>query len=228
VDRSKNVGAGAAFVMAFCYLFGFALLLTAMNPGDTEGWSQLDRLAFLLERESLFQLWNLVIYVLFGLLLVALTTVLHRLLDRPDSIWMSIATPFGFIWAGLVIASGMIANVGLTTVAELYTNKPDEAASLWSALGVVQSGLGGGVEVVGGVWVLLISLWSLRSGIGLPKWLNVVGLLVGAAGMLTIVPQLSGLGAVFGLAQIIWFLALGVVLFRVRTSPATNISDARS
>ena len=24
-----------------------------------------------------------------------------------------VATPFGFIWAGLVIASGMVANVGL-------------------------------------------------------------------------------------------------------------------
>jgi hypothetical protein len=46
-----TVGGCAAIVLACCYLFGFALLLTAMNPGDTEGCSQLDRLAFLLERD---------------------------------------------------------------------------------------------------------------------------------------------------------------------------------
>jgi hypothetical protein len=210
-----KIGAIAAFILAVCYLFGFTLLLTAMNPGDTEGWSQLDRLAFLLNREALFQLWNLIIYVVFGIVLVALTTLLHRLLDRPASSWMSIASPFGFIWAGLVIASGMIASVGLTTVAEMYTSQPEQAASLWSTLGVVQNGLGGGVEVVGGVWVLLISLWSLRSGIGLPKWLNAIGLVVGTAGTLTIVPALSMLGAVFGLVQIVWFLGLGAVLWPI-------------
>jgi hypothetical protein len=163
----------------------------------------------------LFQVWNLVIYVVFGIALVVLTTVLHRVLDRPGSIWMSIASPFGFIWAGLVIASGMIASVGLTAVAEGYASNPEQAAQLWSTLGVIQNGLGGGVEVVGGVWVLLISLWSLRRRIGLPAWLNAIGLIVGTAGSLTIVPALSGLGAIFGLTQIVWFLGLGFVLWRL-------------
>jgi len=35
-----------------------------------------------------------------------------------------------------------------------------------------------------------------------------------AAGTLTVVPTLSGPGAVFNLAQIVWFLALGMVLLR--------------
>jgi hypothetical protein len=115
----------------------------------------------------------------------------------------------------LVIASGMIASVGLTAVEKIHENQPQEAASLWSTLGVGQNGLGGGVEVVGGVWVLLISLWSWRSGIMMPTWLNVIGLIVGSAGILTLVPSLSSLGAVFGLTQIVWFIGLGAVLLQI-------------
>jgi len=212
-------GALSALVLALCYLFGFALLLTVMNPGNTQDMSQLERLSFLLERRGLFQLWNLVIYVVFGVVLVVLTTVLHRTLDRRDSIWMSVATPFGFIWAGLVIASGMIASVGLEAVAERYATDPEGAAQLWSVLGVVQNGLGGGVEVVGGLWVLLLSLWSIRTGTAFPKWLDGIGLIVGTAGILTLVPVFSGLGAVFGLTQIVWFLALAWVLVRIEGAP---------
>jgi hypothetical protein len=44
--------------------------------------------------------------------------------------------------------------------------------------------------------------------------LNFWGLVVGVSGLLTVVPGLDGLGAVFGLTQIFWFLALGLVLLR--------------
>ncbi|MEE4637935.1 MAG: hypothetical protein V2J42_04285, partial [Wenzhouxiangella sp.] len=116
----KRIAATAAFIQAACYLFGFLLLATTMNPGSTEGWTAVNRLEFVLERATLFQIWNIVIYVVFGISLVALTTALHRLLDLPDRPWMAIASPFGYIWAGLVIASGMIASVGLTAVEKIH------------------------------------------------------------------------------------------------------------
>jgi len=210
----RGIAATAAFVQAACYVFGFLLLLTSMNPGNTEGWTELDRLTFILDRAALFQLWNLVIYVVFGVALVALTSALHRLLDSPDTPWMSIATPFGFIWAGLVIASGMMASVGLTYAAELHAASPEQAADLWSTLLVVQNGLGGGVEVVGGVWVLLLSLWSLRARRLLPRPLNGLGVFVGLSGLATVIPSWADLGAVFGLSQIVWFIGLGVVMLR--------------
>ncbi|MEO0423280.1 MAG: DUF4386 family protein, partial [Pseudomonadota bacterium] len=203
----------AAMVQAVCYVVGFVMLATVMNPGDVDGWSARQKLEFILERETLFQLWNIVIYVVFGVALVALAATLHRLLAVPDTLLMSIATPFGFIWAGLVIASGMVANVGVAAVSRAYANgAADEAVSLWSAVGVVQDGLGGGVEVVGGLWVLLVSAAALRAGILLPSWVNWLGLIVGLAGIATIVPSLGGLGAVFGLTQILWFLGVGAVL----------------
>jgi prepilin signal peptidase PulO-like enzyme (type II secretory pathway) len=86
---------------------------------------------------------------------------------------------------------------------------------VWTAIGAIQDGLGGGVEIVGGVWVLLISIASLRSS-ALPDALSYLGSIVGAAGILTVVPSLAELGAVFGLGQIIWFAWLGIIMLRTR------------
>ncbi len=76
------------------------------------------------------------------------------------------------------------------------------------------SGLGNGNgEILGGLWVLLVSIAALRAG-GLPRGLNILGLLVGAVGILSIIPGLTGLTGIFGLSQIIWFVWLGIVLLR--------------
>ncbi|MEM8547042.1 MAG: hypothetical protein AAGF46_02645 [Pseudomonadota bacterium] len=53
----------------------------------------------------------------------------------------------------------------------------------------------------------------------MPRWLNGLGLVVGIAGVATIVPALTALGAVFGLTQIVWFIGVGVV--PLRTPQAT-------
>ncbi len=209
-----RIGAYSALVQALCYLFGFVLLLTAMNPAGLGLETPLEKLEFLLEREAVFQLWNFVIYIVFGVALVVLAVVLHRLIDRPCTFGMSVATPFALIWAGLVLASGLIAMTGLPAAGELLASDAAAAEQLWSTLGVVQSALGGGIEFVGGLWVLMVSVLALRQSKLLPRALNLWGLVVGASGLLTVVPGLGDLGAVFGLTQIVWFLAIGIVLLR--------------
>ena len=74
-------------------------------------------------------------------------------------------------------------------------------------------------EILGGPLTLLVSLAALRTG-GLPKGLNILGVLVGAIGIITIIPALNTLVAVFGLGQIIWFFWLGIVMLRSNTSRA--------
>jgi len=95
----RRSGAVAAISQALCYVVGFALLATAMNPGDTEGWTQVQKLEFILDRESLFAFWTIVIYVVFGVALVVLAVVLHRLLQPLTPLLASIGTPFGLLWA---------------------------------------------------------------------------------------------------------------------------------
>lgn len=218
MSTELKTGSIAAIIQALCYIFGFALLATVMNPGDTSDWNQLHKLEYLLEHKALFQLWNTVIYVVFGVALVVLATVLHRLLQAANPLLVSIATAFGLIWAGLVIASGMVANIGLTAVAEAYGRSSEQALNLWQSVATVQDGLGGGVEIVGGLWVLLLSLAANAPGTAFPRPLTWLGFVVGIAGITTIVPALSGLGAIFGLTQIVWFIAVGVVLWSLQAS----------
>jgi hypothetical protein len=82
------------------------------------------------------------------------------------------------------------------------------------------------VEVVGGVWVLLLSAAALRNG-GLPRTFSYFGLLVGAAGVITVIPMLGETGAmVFGLTQIVWFAWLGIALLRSKPQPAASKAGA--
>ncbi|MRS04063.1 hypothetical protein EG832_12710 [bacterium] len=60
---------------------------------------------------------------------------------------------------------------------------------------------------------LLISLAALRAG-ELPKSLSILGLVIGAVGIITIIPALNAYVGVFGLGQIIWFIWMGIVLLR--------------
>lgn len=73
-----------------------------------------------------------------------------------------------------------------------------------------RNGLGGGYEIAGGIWVLLISIAALRPG-ALPRALNHLGIASATAGLVTIVPGLSEVGMVFSLGLIVWFAWLGSV-----------------
>jgi hypothetical protein len=162
VNLQKSGGIAAIF-QAFAYVIGFAAMATVLNPGDVSSWTALEKLAYTLDRKMLFQLCNICIYVMFGIALVVLTLALHERLKAKAPHLMQIATALGLIWAGLVIASGMIANVGLDAVARIYPQDPTRAALLWLTISTIQDGLGGGVEVVGGMWLLLLSTAGLRT-----------------------------------------------------------------
>ncbi len=213
MNNLQKVGGVAALIEALAYIIGFTVMLTLLSPDNAAALDSTQKLAFLLGKKEIFQVLNLIIYVVFGVFLVVLALALHERLKAGSPALVQTATVFGLIWAGLVIASGMIANIGLDTVAKVYAKNPDQATSIWLAVASVQDGLGGGVELVGGLWVLLISWAALRCA-GLPKALNYVGVVVGAAGLLTLVPGLGELGAVFGLGQIVWFVWLGIYLLR--------------
>jgi hypothetical protein len=111
----------------------------------------------------------------------------------------------------------MIALIGFGTVTDLHAESPADAALVWKSLSTVQDGLGGGIEIVGGLWVVLVS-WAAHVTRRLPRFLNYLGVLAGIAGIATIVPQLADVAAVFGLGMIAWFAWTGVVLLRDENS----------
>jgi hypothetical protein len=113
--------------------------------------------------------------------------------------------------------------VGLEAVAKLHSQDVAQAVAAWAVIGAIQDGLGGGVEIVGGLWVLLISAASFHA---LPRLLGYLGVVVGVAGILTVAPPLGELGAVFGLGQIVWFSWIGVVMLRREDAQPTVAADA--
>lgn len=213
INNLQKTGGVAAFIEGLIYIIGFTVMFTLLTPDNAANLNSAQKLAFLIERQTIFQTLHFLIYIVFGVFLVILTVALHERLKAGVSAWMQVASAFGLIWAGLVISSGMVANIGLDAVAAIYAKDPMQATSLWLAVSTVQNGLGGGVELVGGLWVLLLSWAALRKN-ALPKSLNVIGLQVGVAGILTVIPGLRDLGAIFGLGQIVWFFFLGAVMLR--------------
>jgi hypothetical protein len=173
-----------------------------------------EKLAFVLAHRINMQVTHLLMYVLFGIFLVVLALTLHERIKNDAPRLMLIATAIGVIWAGALIASGMIYNLGLDSVATLYELDPVRAALAWLPFEGVSEAIGGGQgEILGGTWTLLVSWAALGSG-RLPKALNVWGLIVGVAGIVSTVPGLHDLGAIFGMSQLVWFICLGIVLLR--------------
>src|SRR5215211_3119554 len=73
----------------------------------------------------------------------------------------------------------------------------------------VPEALVGRVEVVGGIWILLVTWAALLAGRH-PRALNYFGVVVGVAGVLTVVPALEVLRVGFGLGATVWVVWLGL------------------
>ncbi len=208
----QKSGGFAALYLAVAYLIGIVLFLVVLDyPSITDPAQQV---ALLVERQMVIFWSNLLMYVFFGVFLIVLSLALYdRLKCRAPAI-MQVATAIGLIWAGSLIAAGMVSNAGIAPVVALYAKDPAQAALSRQGIESVASGLGNGNgEILGGLMALLVSLAALQAG-GLPKGLNILGLLVGAVGFISIFPGLTDLTGVFGLSQIIWFVWLGIVLLR--------------
>lgn len=102
------------------------------------------------------------------------------------------------------------------------------AATLWSAVDTVANGLGGGNEVLGGMWVLLVSIAALGARV-FPRWVNVLGIVMGIAGLATVVPPLEPVGAVFGLGLVVWFVRIGMsLLAEARATDGARTSEVEA
>jgi hypothetical protein len=202
-------------VEALTYLIGFGVAAAYLAPAgfiDAQG-DPAESLAFLLDHQATLYLWYLVLYLVAGVAVVVLALGIHDRLEEQSPALARTTTAFGLIWAGLVLASGMIALVGQRAAVELADTDRAEAVSTWSAVSVVQDAVGGSIEMVGALWVLLISVAALRSSV-LPRGLAVLGAVVGVAGMVTLVPQAADAAALFGLGFIAWYVWTGLVLLR--------------
>jgi hypothetical protein len=162
----------------------------------------------------------LVTYVFYGIALGVLAFALYDRLQARAPATMRVATGIGLLWSVALVTSGMIFNYGMTTVVGLAKTDPTQARIVWQSVEPVAQALGGaGGEILGGLWILLVSLVALRSG-ALPKLLGWFGVLIGVAGLASVVPPLHDAAIVFGMMLIAWFAWVGVVLMMTKATPA--------
>jgi hypothetical protein len=195
--------AGAAYVVG---MMGFLLIV---------GWPDdpVEQVTVLVDHQVVQHILYLIVYQIWAVFLVVLTLALYERFKADSPAMMQTVTAIGMIWACVVIASGMIFNIGMDNVVDLYDKDPAQATTVWLVIESVCDGIGGGNEILGGIWVLLISWVALQAG-RLPGALNYLGIVIGVAGIVSALPGLGEVGLIFGLVQIVWFVWLGIVMLR--------------
>lgn len=205
-----RLGGIAALFHAVAYIVGIILGVTLIfpildaNPGQY--------VAFVAENQTLVDLWNLICYWGSAVTLVVMALALYHRLKAGSPALVQIATVFGLIWAALIIGSANLMLRDSGVIASLYGKDPLQAAAVWPVLEAVENGIVSGNELVGSLWVLLISIAALRTR-SFVRAFNYFGVAVSLVGLLTLVSSLAETTRmIFGLGMIAWSIWLGIVL----------------
>jgi len=214
----QKMGGIAALYAGAAYVVGMVGFLTVVDVSSVA--DPVQKVALMADNLAFLYIMHLIVYVVWGVFMVVLSLALYERLKAGSPAIVQTATVFGIFWACVIITSGMIHNIGMENVVDLYGKDPAQAATVWLAIDSVLGGLGGSNEVLGGIWILLLSWAALRAG-ELPRVLNYLGAVVGVAGIISVVPALAELFIyIFALGQIVWFVWLGIVMLRSSPSAA--------
>lgn len=212
--RGKRTGGIAALYIAIAHLAAIPYFMFFVNyPGAVDPIQQV-----LMLRDNYASMYwmHVFSFELVALALIVVTLAVYQRLRAVAPSTARFATAVGLIRAGLLLASVMVFNYGMGAVVRLYATAPAQAVSAWQVIEPVAQALGGSRgEILGGVWFLLISVVALRAKV-FPRALNWLGVMIGTAGVLSLVPALSELESLFGLLGIVWFAWLGIVMVRAR------------
>jgi hypothetical protein len=221
--RSQKAGGVAALYVALALLAAIPYFLVVVDyPAASTAAA---KVALIVDHYPSLYTMYLATYVLFGIALGVVALALWDRLRAAAPSTTRAATGVGLLWSIVLVASGLIFTYGMTTINALAATDQAQAASTWQAVEPVALALGGaGGELLGGLWVLLVSVVILRTGV-LSKPLGWLGVGVGAVGLASVVPPLHDASIAFGMAQIVWFAWLGAILLATKTVPAPGTEE---
>jgi hypothetical protein len=221
-NRLQRIGGGAALLAAGTFGYGIAMFATTLADYTDPDATPAESVDFLVDHQGSLLAWYIGIFIVFGAALVPMGLALRQRLAGAAPVLANSAMVFAAIWAALMYATGMISNIGIEAVTDLAATDADRAVTVWSTIDTVTNGLGGGNELVGGIWILLVSIAGVLTA-RLPRWLNVTGIVTAAAGLITVVPAFEAIEMVFGLGSIVWFVGIGATL--LRTSEIVEVTS---
>jgi len=216
--KRQKAGGMAALYLALALLAAMPYFLLVVDYlGAT---TAADKVALIIGNYASMYAMYLATYVFFGIALGVLTFALYDRLRAHAPATMRVAAAIGLLWSFALVTTGMIYTYGMTTIVELAKTDPEQARLAWQAIEPVALGLGGaGGEVLGGLWVLLVSWVALRGG-ALPRPLGWLGAVVGVVGLASVAPPLHDAAMAFGLLQIVWLVWVGVTLVTTKATVA--------
>jgi hypothetical protein len=118
----QKFGGFAALYQAAAHLIGIVIFLVVLDFLSLTDPAQ--KVTLLVEQQMVIFATNLLNYVFFGVFLVVLSLALYDRLKSGAPALMPMATAMGIIWAGSLMASGMVANAGIAPVVALYAHDP--------------------------------------------------------------------------------------------------------
>ncbi len=207
----KKISGYASLYNAFAYIIGilfFAIILKYQELNSSQ-----ERFSTLLINFNLAYIIHSLIYIVFGISLLILVLGLYKQLKKKDSLLLNLGTLFGIFWSFAVILTGIIFNVSQNFLKTLYIENPELAITIFSTVELIRESLGGGSEILGGIWILCISIITLKEKF-FSKSLSYFGILIGVVGILSDLPNFEIFTMIFGLTQIIWFILIGISLIR--------------
>lgn len=213
LGRQQKAGGWAALYLALALIAAMPYFLLVVDyQGAT---TPADKVALIVNNYSSMYAMYFVTYIAFGFALGVLALTLYDRLGAEAPFAARLAVGAGAFWAFALVACGMIFTYGMTTIVALAETDASAAAAVWQGIEPVALGIGGaGGEILGGVWVLLVSVIAVRTR-ALPKALGWLGVLVGTAGLASAVPALNDAVMAFGVLQIVWLTWLGAALLRM-------------
>lgn len=219
----QRIGGIAALYAGGAYIVGIVgFLFIVGRPTDP-----VEQVTVLVNNQFTQHMLYIIVYQVWAISMVILTLSLYERFKSYSPAIMQINTAIGIIWATVVVASGMIFNIGMDNVIDLYNKNPTQAITVWVVIVSVCDGIGGGNELLGGLWMLLIS-WAALQARKFPKGLNYIGIVIAVSGILSALPELKDIGLIFGLLQVVWFIWLGILMLRDIQVNKANSADASS
>lgn len=212
MNSFQKIGGAAALVHSAAYMIAIGLYVTVLTPILDANSGQY--LALLKDYQSLMYVWIFIAYWVSGFCLIVVSLMLYDQLKGGMPVIIQTGTILGLIWAGLIIASGNLMLHDFGVLANLYDKDPIQAETVWKSLSATENGIISGNELIGGLWILLVSWVALRTG-ERHRALSYFGLMIGVSGIVSIVPAFAEVAiSIFALTMILWFAWVGIVMLR--------------
>lgn len=200
----KKLAVISAVYGGLSYIGGIFVYLQLLQYDSATSASE--QLAIIGNNPVLVHITTLHIYIIFSFGMIALATYLYLKLKDQQPILGLLSLITGVLWVTILIASGFIS-MAVTTLLMNGTATSD-LTSAWQAIDIISNALGGGNELIGGVFTGLLSLTMYKARFcGVAT--SMLGALVCIGGTISALPYLADIGiGIFVISQILWFFSL--------------------